>query len=395
MMSDTKAIRYQALLFLRGIAHMFNTDESFAVEAYFSTFACNFKHEIAFHLEIHILAICTKLASIFAAHASSFLWEAVRCILRSMASKRSGMLMPSRNWAIKLMKPWCKFIDFTDLAVESVNVHFFSFIVDSLIDGNSDVTDCWTELCGRQVNAAILFDTLLNIHARFNKSREICIELASRIFVTSPAFTAELISHPLGYSGSEWCDSKPNNHFDRESNEILKNYFKSRDDVSSPSCTLRYETLQSQAAVSFAAQLILLDFKPFIPHIPIIIIAVIRGISGNLCEMSPCNNLLRCLVHGLVNMAMTSQDSNSSIWEPAMTHIRKLLGWFEMENLYIVWDMDAHVGRTDEGDISVIELLDRLIWIIQSMDGIAVDANEAMVSLASECLNWLKEGFLV
>jgi hypothetical protein len=393
-------IRNKSLIFIQELIQKFNPDEeNVDVQNQMLPFIGGFYSGVGAVLKQKILELSTICSELFDAHNGSFLWEAVRCARSLQLSDTKQLLVDPRSWIIELMIPWCQFVDLGAINVDMVNAEFFRFLMDSAFDDplhNDDIVNCWGEVAKSPeygaVNAAVLMDVVIGVCARFPNLENAAFTMASTLAKIQPDLVATVLTYHLSSAAFPWIQSRSNQSFQHTSQLAIKDYITSlhQNFNSFPPESQNDYRINCQSAAAISAILLPQQFPAFTPYLALLINYLLIHLNGSL-RGSVYQNLLSGLINGLISFLHQSGEVISEKYKKMEHHLRKILGWLQMDNPKIVWakSKDLPTNGFQVTEIPMDEFAERLITLFETHNPLV------RMDLIEEVINWAAEGFLV
>ncbi|KAJ1558607.1 hypothetical protein HK096_009170, partial [Nowakowskiella sp. JEL0078] len=408
MMNSNKMIRNRSFLFVRELYKLYGPDKTDETEEHFVKFTGGFYSNVGNKLKEKILVL-TKLASVqFADVASPFLWEAVRCS-RSAQADKTLTLIPTQQWILMLILPWCKHVNFRTAGEDIVSTEFYRYIMDSAFFRPKyfdDVQACWKEVIVSaefgSFNTRLLTESLVQICGKFEKLREETLALLSQTFAAFPAQVASSICYHLGSGAFPWKPYVEDDPTVADPHHItptplVREYIRAlhsslQENVSQAAFDNANEYASScKSSVMLLSELLLQNYYEVQPHLPILLNYVVLHLPKRLQENSVSTYLLANMVEGFISMLHVHKLINNQDFKKVQDDLRRLLVLLDTTVCFIDWDKDPK-SQEEKDDkhlrIPIAEFIDLLLSIFSThYDNLTYD-------LAMETLSWAAEGYL-
>ncbi|KAI8802456.1 hypothetical protein BJ742DRAFT_542930 [Cladochytrium replicatum] len=229
MMNVSKMVRNRAFLFVRELFILFNPDPSVDVESFFAKYSGSFYSNVGHRLRPKILEMSKLASTLFADDASTFLWEAVRCSRSVQKAEKPSTLLPSQQWVLTLILPWCQYVNFSNVQEDPVFGEFYRYLMDAAFYRPSQPTmpsklglhddtfdalqQCWTEIIGNReyglANALLVTETLIHVCGKVDRLREQSLALLSATFAVYPDMVADALAFQLSSQAFPWKPRAP------------------------------------------------------------------------------------------------------------------------------------------------------------------------------------------
>jgi hypothetical protein len=395
-MSKSKVIRYRSLLFVQELLKMFNpTGSELDVENFINTYIGAFQANIGSLLCRKIVEISTTCAELFSSDGDSFVWEAVRCASSTKDCEEQTTLMMPYKCVISIITPWCKFVNLADMSNEVVNAEFYKFLLDNALSGKGEIIDCWNEVSRSpdygERNSDVLLDTLTQVYSRVERFRSECIILVGHLFVIRPELIASMLAHHLSAAGTPWKQSGSATSKLHDSQSTIKAFLNKVDKPLETGDSNLDQIPTAKTVAVITAQMIVLDFETFTPHLPVLLNFVMCHLGLSLQETTHELQLFESMIHGYISMLHSSGKVNEAEYYNHISAVRKLLGWFEMENCTVNWDINAKTSVLTEATSHEVHFEEILSMVLNIHRPLKPDL---IPLFTAECLIWAKEGYL-
>ncbi|KAI8907187.1 hypothetical protein EDD86DRAFT_208959 [Gorgonomyces haynaldii] len=389
LMSKSKHVRTKSLLFLKELLQMFNPDDDFDVEAYFAIYHGGFYSASAQSISQKALEISAMCSELFAEEAPSFMWEAVRCSRSVEANDTTYTIVPSHSWLGELITPWCEHVDFSSMSHTLKYTDLFKFLVDFWLDDKPGRIDCFKALVkskqfGEQ-NTFVLVDTLVKLHSQREQAQATSLSLICVAFEARPEWVGSILCEYLSATAFPW--STENRFTKHGSSQFIKQYLYPSDDTQGGMKAVHFANALS--AASIVSELVTLDYAKFEPYLHLMLNFSLCSMGVDLKEQTPPAKLLESLVNAFVAMTFKTKATKDPKYSGALSSVRKLLGWLELEKCEIMWSVDQIVDQNPFSEnVSVADLLTLIIDIFVTWK------RDLMPHFVKETLVWLRDGYL-
>ncbi|KAJ3288624.1 hypothetical protein HK104_008062 [Borealophlyctis nickersoniae] len=406
MLHTDKSIRNRAFLFVRELFLNFNPDPSFDVEGFFAKHTGAFYTSVSHHIKPKIIDISALAADLFPGDAPSFLWEAVRSSRSAQKSEKQLTLIPTQQWVLELIVPWCRYIDLANTEEDVVNTEVFRFMMDSAFykpTPGDYVLTCWEEAARSadfgEANAAVFTDVLVHVCGRLEKLRDQALALQSRLFLIHPDRVTSSLAYHLSSEAFPWKKTAARAAAGQQPpvrpwTPVVKDYIsvlQSALNGSGSTDGINEYTTTCKSAVMLISELLVQNFATVSSYLPVLMNYVLLHLPPRLQEDSVSTYLLQALVEGYIGMLHAS--GRAAVDEVTDEKLRRLLVLLGTTTCYIDWECD-YLGpdppTPEDGfvRVPVAEFLDTLISIFEK------DYQTLQADFAAETLNWASEGFL-
>ncbi|KAJ3127740.1 hypothetical protein HK098_005857 [Nowakowskiella sp. JEL0407] len=409
MMNSNKMIRNRSFLFVRELFRLFSPKKNDECERLFKNITGSFYTSVGYKLKEKILAVSDLASVIFADEASSFIWEAVRCS-RSVLSDNSQTLLPSQQWILHLIHPWCKYVSFQNPGNDMVYAEFYRYLMDAAFFQTKyfeEVHSCWREVASSteygSVNTELLTETLVQICGKFDKLRDESLTLLSQTFAEHPTQVAAGICYHLGSGAFPWKpyyeeDPKVADPHHHAPTQLVKDYIRALHSAiyETGTAQLAFDNVNEYAtscksSVMLLSELLLQNYHEIQPHLPVLLNYVILHLPKRLQENSVSTYLLSNMVEGFISTLHSKNLLTDPEYDKVQEDLRRLLVLLDTTVCFVDWESDTKV-QVDSNErylrIPISEFLELLLSIFST--------NYELLShdLALETLSWAAEGYL-
>ncbi|KAJ3347722.1 hypothetical protein HDU91_006716 [Kappamyces sp. JEL0680] len=372
---------------------MFNPDEeAFDVHSHLKPFNGSFYSGARIFLKDKILGLSSTCSELFPSDSGSFLWEAVRCARSSGGS--NCLLVKPKGWIIELMIPWCQYVNLGAINIDMVNAEYFRFLMDSAFDDpnqNDDIVNCWGEVSRSQdygvVNAAVLMDVVVEVSARFTALETPTLIMASTLSSIQPDLVSTVLAFHLSSSAFPWHQTKSSHSFQHTSHLAIKEYIASLHssyNITPPESENGYR-LNCQSSTRLVSQILPQRFEFFATHMSILINYILVHLEGSF-KKSSAGPILQGCIYGFISFLHATDNVYNQQYERSQVLARKFLGWLEMEDAQVTWNLENQGFQISE--IPIDQFTESLISIF------GIDNTNLRSEIIQETLRWASEGFL-
>ncbi|KAJ3090161.1 hypothetical protein HK102_004505, partial [Quaeritorhiza haematococci] len=425
MMNSNKTTRNRSFLFVKELFHMYNPDPALDVDLFFAKFTGAFYSNVGFNLKGKILSMSRLAADLFPDDAPGFLWEAVRCSRSVQKSEKSLTLTSSQLLILELIVPWCRYVDLSDTK-DVVSAEFFRYLMDAAFykpKHTEQVRMCWAEVAQSPhhglENTKVLTEVLVQICGKFDKLREQALALVSRLFAIHPPQVAESLAFYLSSNAFPWktaarsraASTEPGSRSSPSGKRTpngLNGTATTTDDglgymgivrdyvqvlytavYGNPPENINEYATSCKSAVMLISELLLQNFPPVAPHLPVLLNYVVLHLPANLQENSVSTYLLANMVEGFISMLHATGNMDNSGFVKSRENVRRLLVLLDSTICFVDW---AERSVSSDKDrylrIPIDEFLQLLLGIFDA------DYPDLRDHFAAETLSWASEGFL-
>ncbi|KAJ3196625.1 hypothetical protein HK101_008306 [Irineochytrium annulatum] len=409
MLSNNKTIRNRSLLFVKELFTMFNPDPQMDVPAVFAKHTGTFYSSIGHNLKERVLELSRLAADLFPSDAPSFLWEAVRCSRSVQKAEKSPCLIPSQQFILELIVPWCRFVNLSITDDDVVFAEFFRFLMDSAFYRPKHIEQvqvCWTEVAQSeehgQGNAEVFSEVLVQVCGKFESLREISISLLSRIFAIFPEIVADSLAYHLSSTAFPW---KGTSVFQKSAPDVVAGAaFRRVRPIIREYITVLYTALNGgppesvndyanscKAAIILLSELLLQNYVAVAPHFPVLLNYVIVHLPNKLQDNSVSTFLLSNMVEGYTSKLHETGNIENPEYGATLVKLRKLLACLDTSVCIVDWESDIK-NTTPESQrylrLPISEFLQILLAVFEK------DYPSLSLDIARETRSWAKDGFL-
>jgi hypothetical protein len=332
---------------------MFNPDPNLDVAGFINKFTGSFYTNIGLNLKDKVLDLSRLSADLFANDAASFLWEAVRCSRSVQKAEKPLCLLPSQQWILELILPWCHFVNLSNTDEDIVFAEFFRYLMDAAFfkpKHHEQVLECWTEIAratevGR-ANVELLSEMLVQVCGKFDKLRDQALVLLSRIFAIHPEVVADSLVYHLSSSAFPWkAGNAAAAGIHRPLRPIVKEYvnvlYIAVNGV--PPEGINEFQVSCKAAVMLTAELLLQNFPAILPYLPILLNYVVLHLPNRLQEKSVSTFLLTNIIEGYTCFLEQNGTVQSPEYTSTCDQLKRLLVYMDSAMCLVDWESDTKV----------------------------------------------------
>ncbi|KAJ3416658.1 hypothetical protein HDV05_000488 [Chytridiales sp. JEL 0842] len=399
LLSSDKMIRMKSFQFIRELLVMYNPDPSLDIATYINKFTGIFYTNIGINLKVKVLEISRLAADLFASDAPSFLWEAVRCSRSVQKAEKPLCIVPSQQWILELILPWCRFVNLSSTNEDIVFAEFFRYLMDAAFfkpQHQEQLLDCWTEVARApefgKANVEVFSEILVQICGKFDQLKDQGLALLSRIFSVHPEVVADSLLYHLSSSALPWkATTAPTIH--RPVLPIVSDYV-----------TILYTALNgtqpesgngpqtsSKAAVALTSELLLQNFVAILPYLPILMNFVVLHLPHRLQESSSSTYLLTNMCEGYVSFLQHNGMVQSPEYASIFDQLKRTLVYLDSAMCIVDWDRDTTNKAPDAERYTRIPIGDFLQMLLFIFDH---ERPSLLLDFTRETLNWAVEGLL-
>ncbi|KAJ3102961.1 hypothetical protein HDU97_000200 [Phlyctochytrium planicorne] len=399
LLSSNKLIRIRSLMFVREIFTLFNPDTEIDIGAVFSKYTGTFYSNIGQNLKEKVLEMSRLAADLFPADAPSFLWEAVRCSRSVQKSEKSPLLIPSQQWILELIVPWCRYVNLANTEEDVVFAEFFRYLMDSAFykaKHDEQVQICWTEVASSeefgQLNTDVFCEVLVHICGKFEGLREQAVGLLNRVFGIYPQAVSEALAYHLSSSAFAWKSGNALNA-NRQSRPIVREYI-----------TVLYTALNGnppesagdyasscKAAILLLSELLLHNYVAVAPHFPVLLNYILIHLPSRLQDNSLSTFLLANMVEGYTGTLHRTGNMENPDYASTIEKLRKLLAYLDTNICLVDWESDTATNSPDSQRYLRKPITDFLSLILSVFEK---DYVSLSLDMARETVSWALDGLL-
>ncbi|KAI9360796.1 hypothetical protein DFJ73DRAFT_59013 [Zopfochytrium polystomum] len=400
LMSSNRLIRIRAFQFIRDLFCRYNPDPSIDMTELMNKYFGAFHSGVAACLKDSIVDLSRLAAELFSAESPSFLWEAVRCSRSVQQSDNSSCLMPSQQFSLELVLPWCRHVDFSKADEDIVSAEFFRSLMDAAFykpKYDDLVQRCWAEVASSPEfgadNAGVLAEVVVQILGKFDRQlRDQAFSLLTRVYAAHPEVVADCLIRYLSAAALPWragMSSDPARM--GVASKIVREYVNVLYTAVNGGATAVQDpaaeyTASSRAASMLIAELLLQNNSILFSHLPLLLNYVFLNIPAHLGGSSPVTTMLVNLVEGRLALLHQSQEIASPDFAAKILHMKKILLLFERGGTVVVWgDDEKETDSIHRRKIPIVDLIDLILSAFES------DRPNLLQDLTSEALSWASD----
>ena len=217
-------------------------------------------------------------------------------------------------------------------------------------DGNhaEQVTACWSEIAKNPThgieNIIVMTDATVQVCAKVDQSRSLCLELITKLAETSCSDVAKVLVYILSAAAFPWNQQDPQmvslgifSANQKQAKPIIKEYVSNLClalDVPDPEGQSQY-TIGCRSAALLVSELLVQQFSSMIPFLPVLLNFVVLHVPLYLQEDSISTLLLKNMLEGFIGVLHASRTLDTSTFKGCQAKIQKLLSWYEVKSCKI------------------------------------------------------------
>jgi hypothetical protein len=247
---------------------------------------------------------------------------------------------------MKLIQPWCQYIDLSQIQNNKSIADLFYFLMDMIFmtpEFSESAFECWLEIFKSssygETNLAIMTETIVQVCGKIEKCRGICLEMIIRLSeFNCHDVGAILISH-LSADSFPWKTETQT-----PLQIILKTTVKSYVSNLCVNLGASDEGLNEYAVYCRSASLLISElliqrFSEFSAYIPIILNFSLMYLPNSLQEESVSTLLLKNMIEGLIGILHSMRNLQNDTYNLSQAKVRKFLSWNELKRCKIDWNI--------------------------------------------------------